>query len=183
MTHRVLGIAIALFVLAASAATLRAGGARHAASPDRAATKTPPPLPITPTPDGIGRVTLTRAQWRERLDPEQFHVLREQGTELAFTGAYWNHHALGSYVCAACGLPLFSSAHKFDSGTGWPSFWQAIAPGHVRTASDASLGMQRDELQCARCGGHLGHVFDDGPAPTGQRYCINSVSLKFLPAR
>jgi peptide-methionine (R)-S-oxide reductase len=180
MILRLLGIAPVLgalcLVVIVAAAAPRAIAPGHAAKPL-------PLLHITPTPDGIGRVSLSDEEWRSRLTPGQFQVLRRQGTEIAFTGAYWNNHAKGTYVCAACGLSLFSSAHKFDSGTGWPSFWQAIAPGHVRTASDTSLGMQRDELECARCGGHLGHVFDDGPAPTGQRYCIDSISLKFTPGR
>ena len=180
MVLRLLGITLTLaalcVVVIAAAPASRAKAPKHAA-------KTLPPLHITPTPDSIGRVSLSDDEWRARLSPEQFQVLRRQGTEIAFTGAYWNTHSKGTYVCAACGLTLFNSAHKFDSGTGWPSFWQAISPGHVRTASDTSVGMQRDELQCARCGGHLGHVFDDGPAPTGQRYCIDSISLKFTPAR
>jgi peptide-methionine (R)-S-oxide reductase len=185
MMQRLMVVAFAVlsfFVLVIA----RAPGATASAPNSKAAghaTQSLPPLHVTPTPDSIGRVTLTDAEWKARLTPEQYRVLREQGTEIAFTGAYWNEHANGTYVCAACGLALFSSAHKFDSGTGWPSYWQVIAPGHVRKQSDTSLGMQRDELQCARCGGHLGHVFDDGPAPTGLRYCIDSVSLKFVPAR
>ena len=131
----------------------------------------------------IGRVEKTDAQWKKVLSGEQYRVLRRKGTEIAFTGAYWNQHARGAYLCAACGLPLFSSETKFDSGTGWPSFWAPIAASHVRVAKDETLGMERDEVQCARCDGHLGHVFDDGPAPTHLRYCMNSVSLKFAAAR
>jgi peptide-methionine (R)-S-oxide reductase len=131
----------------------------------------------------IDKIVKTEEQWKQELTPEQFHVLRKQGTERAFTGALWNNHDKGIYVCAACGLPLFSSDAKFDSGTGWPSYWQPIDPAHVETESDRSLFMVRTEVHCARCGGHLGHVFEDGPKPTGLRYCINSVSLRFEPEK
>ena len=131
----------------------------------------------------IRKIVKTKEEWKALLTPEQFHVLREKGTETAFTGKYWNHHARGVYVCAACGLELFDSSTKFESGTGWPSFWKPIAKGNVEERTDTALGMIRTEALCARCGGHLGHVFDDGPNPTGLRYCMNSVSLAFRPAK
>ena len=121
-------------------------------------------------------------EWREMLTPEQYRVLREKGTEYPFTGQYWNHHAVGAYTCAACGQELFASGTKFESGCGWPSFYDALDQGSVRFVEDISHGMRRTEVVCSRCGGHLGHVFDDGPRPTGQRYCINSTSLNFRQA-
>jgi peptide-methionine (R)-S-oxide reductase len=123
----------------------------------------------------------TEAELREKLTPQQFDVVCGGGTERAFTGAYWDHHEKGMYRCVACEAPLYPSDTKFDSGTGWPSFWQAVSDGAVRVKRDTSHGMIRDELECARCGGHLGHVFPDGPKPTGMRHCINSASLRFEP--
>jgi peptide-methionine (R)-S-oxide reductase len=126
-------------------------------------------------------VDKTDDQWRAELSSEEYAVLRAKGTERAFTGEYWDHHDHGTYVCAGCGQPLFSSEAKFESGTGWPSYWQPVAEGAVALDADRSLGIPRVEVLCGRCGGHLGHVFNDGPAPTGQRYCINSVSMDFEP--
>jgi len=134
-----------------------------------------------PLGEKVKPVHKTEAEWKKTLSPEQFRVLRQKGTETAFTGKYWDNHADGTYRCAACGLELFDAKTKFESGTGWPSFWAPVAQSHVKVEGDNSLGIVRDEVECARCGGHLGHVFDDGPAPTHLRYCMNSAALTFVP--
>lgn len=164
-----LGLIIALVIVALAAMA-------SAATPSKKVT-----MSTRKTAPAAERIVRTDEEWKKQLTPEQYRVLRQKGTEIAFTGKYWNNHARGVYRCAGCGYELFDSDHKFESGTGWPSFWQPVVASHVHTDRDISLGMVRDEVTCSRCGGHLGHVFDDGPKPTGLRYCINSAALKLDP--
>jgi peptide-methionine (R)-S-oxide reductase len=131
----------------------------------------------------MAKVTKTDEQWQKELTPEQFYVARKKGTEPAFTGKYWDNHADGMYRCVCCGAELFSSDTKYESGSGWPSFYEPIADGRVKVEEDNSHGMTREEVLCAQCDAHLGHVFPDGPRPTGLRFCMNSASLNFEPKK
>ena len=131
---------------------------------------------------GDAKITKTDAEWREQLTEEQFRIARKHGTEPAFSGKYDGEKTTGMYSCVCCGQPLFSSEHKFDSGSGWPSYWQPVEEGNVESQTDQSHGMVRTEVHCSKCDAHLGHVFDDGPQPTGLRYCINSASIDLTPS-
>jgi len=147
---------------------------------EAADTQPPPTPPSTKATNAMTtKVVKTDEEWKKQLTPEQYKILRRKGTERAFTGPNWNNKEKGTYKCAACGQELFSSDHKFDSGTGWPSYWQPVDPKAVATEEDNTLFTKRTEVLCSRCDGHLGHVFDDGPKPTGLRYCINGYAMTF----
>ncbi len=171
--RRKTGLVLSLVLAAMLVGTVAWAGC----SEDEVTAETLPQATASP----IEKIVRTEEEWKGILPPERYEILREKGTEPPTSGEYDDHWEDGTYVCYACELPLFDSTAKFHSGTGWPSFWQPIAPENVEEHADSSFGMARVEVTCARCGGHLGHVFTDGPEPTGLRYCINSLALQFVP--
>jgi peptide-methionine (R)-S-oxide reductase len=175
-------LALSLSSLAAGVLLASCGSSPMASAPSVSASPTNTPTAVAGQ-NMNDKVIKTEEEWKRELTPEQFNVLRQKGTEQAFTGEYANSHATGMYRCAGCGLELFGSETKFDSGCGWPSFYAPAKPDNIVTQEDHSHFMDRTEVLCPRCGGHLGHVFDDGPKPTGLRYCINSAALKFEPKK
>ncbi len=173
---KLLLLMISLFAIGGLLAMYGATGA-----PGQSSAKKEEPRKPRPKPNKDGKVVLSDEEWKKILTPEEFDVLRKKGTERAFAGKYDEFFEAGTYICNGCDLPLFSSKHKFNSGCGWPAFYQGIDKKAITEHLDTSYGMRRTEVVCSRCGGHLGHVFDDGPKPTGLRYCINSVSIFFVP--
>jgi peptide-methionine (R)-S-oxide reductase len=164
-----------------SAAPAKAASAQTPSAPAVAAAPQGDAKMSAPSPQPSGKVVKSEEEWKKTLTPEQYHVLREKGTERPFTGKYWDTKTVGTYKCAGCGEPLFESDAKFDSGCGWPSFFKPLAGSKLVETKDESWGMVRTEITCGKCGAHMGHVFNDGPPPTGLRYCINSVSIELVP--